>query len=66
MNHKANPLAVDITGNTAMHIAVMNRCIEMVRLLDQNGANATVKNSDGLSAIEMAQNEKEIKLHFMS
>jgi len=40
----------------------------MVRLLDNYGADARVKNEDGMSAIDVAISEdiRDIKLHYMS
>jgi ankyrin repeat protein len=64
----ANPNARDSAGNNSMHFAVMVENLPIVKLLDDFGCDATVKNDDGLCAIEVAQEEgdKEILLHFMS
>ena len=61
-NHK------DSAGRTPMHVAVSSKQIQMVRLLDLYNADASVKNSDGISPIDIAVTEdiKDIKLHFLS
>jgi hypothetical protein len=40
----------------------------MVKMLDDHGADATIKNNDDLCPIEVAENDelKEIVTHFMS
>ena len=40
----------------------------MVRLLDLYNADASIKNSDGISPIDIAVTEdiKDVKLHFLS
>ena len=50
-----------------MHIAVASRSIQMVRALDNAGADARLRNIDGVSAIDVAvtENIRDIKLHFM-
>lgn len=55
-------------GNTLMHFAVAVQNLPIVKLLDDFGADATIKNSDDLCPIDIAQNDelKEIVLHFMS
>ena len=35
-----------------MHLAVLDKEIELVRVLHQNKANAKIKNNDGYSAID--------------
>ena len=51
-----------------MHMAVAQQSLPMVRLLDNYGANARIKNMDDISAIDVAISEdiRDIKLHFMS
>ena len=52
-----------------MHMAVQLKSLEMVRMLDQNGADARVRNFEDKSAIDIAieSNEfREIKLHFQA
>ena len=51
-----------------MHFAVAVQNLSIVKMLDDFGADATVKNSDDLCPIEIAQNDdsKEIVLHFMA
>ena len=53
---------------TPMHIAVATENMEVIKLLDDNGADATVENIEGVSPIGMtlANNMKEIKLYFMA
>ncbi len=40
----------------------------MVRILDDNNGDATIKNTDGICPIDVALSEdiKDIKLHFIS
>ena len=58
----------DSTGNTPMHMAVASKNLPIIRILDDNGADARIKNQDNFSAIDVAITEdlREAKLHFMS
>jgi ankyrin repeat protein len=49
----ALPNVQDGDGNTPMHYAVMKEDVNMVRLLDEYGADARIKNKADLSAIDM-------------
>jgi len=51
-----------------MHMAVAQQSLTMVRILDNYGADAKIKNMDDISAIDVAisENIRDIKLHFMS
>jgi hypothetical protein len=51
-----------------MHFAVAVNSLSLVKLLDEFGADATVKNNDDLCPIEVAMQDdlKELVLHFMS
>ena len=51
-----------------MHLAVSLRNLTMVRLLDQYNADASIKNRDGVNAIDIAVTEdiKDVRLHFIS
>jgi ankyrin repeat protein len=51
-----------------MHFAVANKSLGMVRVLDEHGADATAQNVEGLCPIDIAIAEdfRDIKLHFMS
>lgn len=64
----ANANQRDNNGNTPMHIAVANKDLPLVRLLDEFNADARVPNVNEESAIDLAITEdiKDIKLHFMS
>jgi ankyrin repeat protein len=55
-------------SNTPMHFAVAARNLSIVRLLDEYGADATIKNADGICSIDIAMTEelRDIKLHFMA
>lgn len=55
-------------GNTGMHIAVILKNLKIVKLLDDHGADATIKNNEGHNSIEIAEagELKEIVTHFMS
>lgn len=55
-------------GNTPMHVAVAAGNLPLVKLLDENGGDGTIKNSDEICPIEMSikHSLKEITLHFMS
>lgn len=50
-----------------MHFAVQLGNLSIVRMLDEYGADATLKDDQGISAIDYAitENKREIKLHFM-
>lgn len=50
-----------------MHYAVMQGNLSVVRMLDEYGADATIKDQMEISAIDYAitENKREIKLHFM-
>ena len=45
-------------GNTALHIAVKNKADKIVLYLILNGADKSIKNKKGLTALESIQNEK--------
>jgi hypothetical protein len=49
-------------------MAVAQQSLAMVRILDNYGADAKIKNMDDISAIDVAisENIRDIKLHFMS
>ena len=51
-----------------MHLAVGMQSLALVRVLDNYGADARIKNIDDISAIDVAISEdiRDIKLHFMS
>ena len=51
-----------------MHFAVAAKNLSMVRMLDDYGANATIKNVDGICPIDVSITEdlRDIKLHFIS
>lgn len=68
MNSGASPNTQDSTGNTAMHLAVAQQSVALVRVLDDYGADARIKNIDDVSAIDVAISEdiRDIKLHFIS
>ena len=68
MRYGGSPNTKDEQGNTPMHMAVAQQSVAMVRTLDQYGADARIKNKDGVSAIDVAitQDIRDIKLHFMS
>lgn len=55
-------------GNTGMYMAVVIGNLQMVKMLDDYGADATIKNNDDLCPIEVAEAEelKELVTHFMS
>jgi ankyrin repeat protein len=44
------------TGNTALHFAIKNENREAVRILLQHGAQTDIKNMNGFTAVEVAQN----------
>ncbi len=51
-----------------MHFAVTAQNLSLVRILDEYGADATIKNVDDVCPIDIAITEdyRDIKLHFMS
>lgn len=68
LRHGALPNVQDGDGNTPMHYAVMKEDIKMVKLLDEFGADAKIKNQSDMSAIDISVSEdlKEVKVFFMS
>ena len=68
LKKKANPNARDSMGNTPMHFAVTINSLPIVKLLDDFGADATIKNMEEECPIDLAQKEdqKELIAHFMS
>ena len=50
-----------------MHYAVANKNLNLVKLLEDNNANALIKNEDGICPIDIAISEdlRDIKLQFM-
>lgn len=51
-----------------MHFAVAGKNLSIVRMLDDYNGDATIKNLDGVCAIDFAisENLRDIKLHFMA
>ena len=68
LKNNASPNTADNMGNTPMHMAVAQRNVNIVRLLDTYNADARIQNVDGVSAIDIAITEdiRDIKLYFMS
>lgn len=57
--------AYGVNGNTALHFAVENNNIEMIKFLLEKRVNINAKTKDGLTALEVAKNmnrEKIIKI----
>lgn len=54
LNWSASPNIKDGSGNTPFHIAVAQKDLRLVRLLDESRGDATVENASGLTAIDMA------------
>jgi ankyrin repeat protein len=48
--------------NTPLHLAVMNRHLEIVKALTSAGANPNEKNNDGKTSLDMAGGEIKIVL----
>ena len=61
------PNTQDNMGNTAMHIAILTSELDIVKTLDSNGCDATVKNGSYQSSIELAivDDKYEIAAYFM-
>jgi ankyrin repeat protein len=55
-------------GNTPMHFGVAVNSLPLVKLLDDYGADGTIKNLEEECPIEIAQRDdlKELVSHFMS
>ena len=68
LKNNASPNTKDNLGNTPMHMAVAQRNVNIVRILDTYNADARVPNMDGVSPIDIAVSEdiRDIKLFFMS
>jgi ankyrin repeat protein len=68
LRYGANVNSRDSMGNTALHFAVQNRNLRLVKALEELGGNATLKNEDELCAIDttITEDYKEIKMYFMS
>jgi len=66
LRYKANPNAKDHMGNTPMHYAVFNESAKAVRLLDEMGGNAAIKNLDDVCPIETSiiEDIRDIKMYF--
>ena len=56
LKNGASPNCRDVVGNTPMHLAVSLRNLTLVRLLDEYFADATIKNIDEVSAIDVSVN----------
>jgi ankyrin repeat protein len=50
----ADPNAVDESGVAPLHRAVRTRCAAAVRALLENGADSTLKNANGSTAMDLA------------
>jgi ankyrin repeat protein len=57
MENGAKPNSQDCVGNTGLHLAVMQENLEMVALLESFGADATLENQHGESAIKSSRGE---------
>ena len=57
---------MDSKGNTPMHFVTANDLADLVQLLDSYGADATLRNKEGNSSIDIAISgkHKEICLYF--
>ena len=68
LRHGALPNVQDADGNTPMHYAVMKGDTRLVKLLDDFGGDAKIKNKSDLSAIDMTitNDVKDAKVFFMS
>jgi ankyrin repeat protein/GTPase SAR1 family protein len=53
--HGADPHIHNAAGDTALHIAIMTRSVETVRILAKHGANRTVAGSQGKTMMELAE-----------
>ncbi|TDH70826.1 hypothetical protein CCR75_001211 [Bremia lactucae] len=58
----ADPNAIDVNGDTALHYAVELERFDLVETLMKRGANSSIKNLKGLSALEIAEDEDLIKI----
>ncbi|KAF1790858.1 P-loop containing nucleoside triphosphate hydrolase [Phytophthora cactorum] len=58
----ADPNAIDVNGDTALHYAVELERFDLVETLMKRGADSSIKNLKGLSAVEIAEEDdlKEI------
>ncbi|KUF99223.1 hypothetical protein AM588_10011287 [Phytophthora nicotianae] len=58
----ADPNAIDVNGDTALHYAVELERYDLVETLMKRGADSSIKNVKGLSAVDIAEEEdlKEI------
>jgi ankyrin repeat protein len=51
----ANLNSKDNIGNTPMHLAIMQENLELVKVLHQHGGDASIKNFEGQSGLEMSK-----------
>ncbi|EKX35229.1 hypothetical protein GUITHDRAFT_80012, partial [Guillardia theta CCMP2712] len=51
-------VATSLEKNSALHLAVLNRRSEVVRLLLEHGASCSIVNVDGLTPMDMAKKLK--------
>ena len=63
LKHKANPLAADQCGETALHISAKNGAILIMKMLLRAGVPPEMKNKEGLCARKLA--EKHEKWEFI-
>ncbi|XP_055604344.1 putative ankyrin repeat protein RF_0381 [Uranotaenia lowii] len=54
MDNKADPYALDDSGQTPLHLAVLEGYIHSVKLLFDYGVNPSIENSDGKTALHLA------------
>ena len=68
LRYGANVNSKDSFGNTAMHFAVANQNLRIVKTLEEFGANATLRNDDDICPIDTSITEdfKDIKMFFTS
>lgn len=57
LRYDANPNLKDASGNTPMHYAVLAQNLSMVKLLEDGGADASIKNMDDISALDISVSE---------
>ena len=57
-NNGANMNAIDIIGNSALHLSIISENPEISKELIKYGCNKKLKNNKGLIALESAKNRK--------
>lgn len=62
LEHRVDKDAKDVNGNTALHLAVLNKNLSMIKILAEFYCDAGILNKDKLSPIDLCYSDRDISL----